>query len=344
MTLNNLPVYNIMPPENEEEGMFCISLVDEPAMETEWLTFNKDKTFKFAVENEEKHIVTGVAIRADVPIYRNSKQGEFYVTFPKDVIPSIVEKFMRDNYSNVINLNHDETTLSMTDAVLVESYFINKERGICPKEFEDIEDGSWMTSFKILNDDIWKQIKEGDFHGFSIEIISNLELAMEKQEKKTDEDFDNEIISKLELAGQNKGNAKVPLFEDGPEGTASIKRTIDLNTKSYQSVGYAVANQKIVLLNYNGNSAGGYRQVAISAYGTTTAGNDALRIYEYFGASESGSLPGWRILLYDDISEFHVTDVTIDIQGLPGYGEGETCDGNPGSFATVFFEVGDIMA
>lgn len=339
MTLNNLPVYNIMPPENEEEGMFCISLVDEPAMETEWLAFNKDKSFKFAVENEDKHIVTGVAIRADVPIYRNSKQGEFYVTFPKDVIPSIVEKFMKDGYNNIVNLNHDETTLSATDAVLVESYFINKERGICPKEFEDIEDGSWMTSFKILNDDIWKQIKEGDFHGFSIEIISNLELAMEKQKPMTDEDYDNEIISKLELAKTIVGPTQTAevIITDIP------KTNVDLNSKSRQSISYAIANQKIVLLNYTGNDAVGFRQVAISALGTTTAGNEALRIFEFFGSSESGGLPGWRILLYDDITEFHVTDVDVETTLLPGYGNGETCSGDPGTFSSVSFEIGDLL-
>lgn len=339
---NELPIYRILPPDpdNEQEGMFCVSLVDEPATELNFLQFEKNKKImSFAVQNKKKHIVTGVSIRCGVPIYRRNKNEEYYVVFEKEDIPLIVEKFMSNNFANIVNIQHDETTLTDKDAVMIESFFIDKERGFCPKEFEDVEDGSWCTSYKILNPDLWELIENGDVTGFSIEICAGLEkIKMEKQNPMTEAEIDQEIIDKLELAKTVVGPTQAAETIE----VITPKINVDLNTKTYQSVAYAISHQKIVLLNYTGNSAGGFRQVAISALGTTTAGNEALRIFEFFGSSESGGLPGWRILLYDDVTEFHVTDVDVDIRNLPEYGSGETCSGDPGTFSSVTFEVGDI--
>ena len=334
----NLPLFSITPDmDDENQGMFLVSLVDDPAIEVDFLAFNNEEKLSFAVQDEEKHIVTGPAIIADVPIYRRNKNGEFYVVFKKDDIPAIVEKFMQRGLSNFINIQHNEDTLSNTDAILVESYFVNKERGIVPNEFANVTDGSWITSYKILNEDIWQQIKSGDLKGFSIEIATDLEpVKMEKE--KTEAEIDQEIIDKLELAKTVVGPTQAAETIE----VITPKINVDLNTKSYQSVAYAIQNQKIVLLNYTGNTAVGFRQVAISALGTTTADNEALRIFEFFGSSESGGLPGWRILLYDDVTEFHVTDVDIDIRSLPGYGDGENPGEGAGHFGTVTFEVGDI--
>ena len=40
--------------------------------------------------------------------------------------------------------------------------------------------------------------------------------------------------------------------------------------------------------------------------------------------------------------EYSSVAVSIDIRNLPGYGDGETCSGDPGTFSSVTFEVGDI--
>lgn len=304
MTLN-LPLYNIViNPEDTDTGMFLVSLVDEPAIETDFLAFDKHEKFSFSVQDEDKRIVTGPAIIADMPIYRRTEQGEFYVVFRKDDIPAIVEKFMKAGLSNFINIQHDETTLSNTDAVMVESYFINKERGIVPNEFKDVNDGSWFCSFKILNDDIWQMVKNGEISGFSIEVAGNLELAMEKQ-KTEEEQMDEEIMTNCFALDPAMAAA---INEATKVGTVSVpKENIDLNTFNEASVKYAIDNHKIVMITYNGNSAGGFRQVAISAYGYTSDNNKALRIYEYAGASESGTME-WKIVLWKYIGQFHVVD------------------------------------
>lgn len=320
----NLPLYSIfVNPEDTETGMFLISLVDEPAMETAWLAFNEDKeSLKFAVQDEEKHIITGVAIRAGVPIYRRKGDQEFYVMFKKEDIPTIVEKFMKSGFANFINLQHDESTVSDTDAVMVESFFIDKARGIVPNEFKDIEDGSWFVSFKILNDNIWQQIKAGDFHGFSIEIAAELEpMKMEKQ-KTEEEMMDDEIMTHC-FDYQGTGAELVQkVFED----------TVDYNPNimNEASIRGAIYGHNLVILNYTGTDAPGLRQVTITAYGTLANG-PAIRVYQWYGDTSSEN-DTWKFMLLDDIQGFKVLPI---IQDAPSHNLDEG-GGGVGHFDIVY--------
>ena len=170
--------------DNDENlGLQAVSLVDRPAIETDFLKF-KDQKMVFA-KDESKHILTGPALIADMPIYRkNFRTGEeYYVIFTKDTIAKLVERYSKNNMLNSVNLQHDSATFT-TGATLIESYFVDKTRGIAPKEF-DIADGSWICSFKITDDALWEQIISTDeFNGFSVEVVANLEekLGSEKQE------------------------------------------------------------------------------------------------------------------------------------------------------------------
>lgn len=329
MTLN-LPLYNITPDMDDvNQGMFLVSLVEEPAVEIDFLAFAKDNML-FAVQDTEKHIVTGVSILADTPIYRRNAQGEFYVQFRKEDIPAIVEKFMQRGLSNFINIQHDETTLSNTDAVLVESYFVNKERGIVPNEFANVTDGSWITSYKILNDEIWNQIKSGDLKGFSIEISAELEpVKMEKQ--KTEEEQQDEELMKNCFAVSEVGNAASLIDKINTEDPT----VPNLNVYSDAAADYAIREGMVCMIDYNGNEATGPRQVLVSARGLTQAGNPALRIFQEFGDTMSEN-NAWKILLIEDITSFHVLPyLKGDVKNIAGW-NGETCSGAPGTFEIAY--------
>lgn len=169
--------------DDENLGLQAVSIVDKPAIETDFLKF-KDQKMVFT-KDESKHILTGPALIADMPIYRrNSVTGEeYYVVFTKETIAKLVERYSKNNMLNSVNLQHDSDSFT-TGATLVESYFVDKSRGIAPKEF-DIADGSWICSFKITDEALWDQIVNTDeFNGFSVEVIANLEekLGSEKQE------------------------------------------------------------------------------------------------------------------------------------------------------------------
>ena len=171
MLYKNLPLYNLVIDDDDTLGVDKISLVTYPAVEENFLLFDETKRadYSFSIQNEEKRIVSGIAMVADRPIYRETpdKKG-YYVVFSKETIEKIAHRFAKNNYAFNISTQHKT---DVTDCYVVESFIINKERGICPKEFADVEDGSWYTSVKIDNQELWNEIKNGEgLNGFSVEI------------------------------------------------------------------------------------------------------------------------------------------------------------------------------
>ena len=171
MLYKNLPLYNLVIDDDDTLGVDKISLVTYPAVEENFLLFDETKRadYSFSIQNEEKRIVSGIAMVADRPIYRETpdKKG-YYVIFSKDTIEKIAHRFAKNNYAFNISTQHKT---DVDNCYVVESFIINKERGICPKEFADVEDGSWYTSVKIDNEELWNEIKSGEgLNGFSVEI------------------------------------------------------------------------------------------------------------------------------------------------------------------------------
>lgn len=172
--------------EEDESGVDYIALVDQPAVEKLWLAFNKQKEIdlKFKIQDADKRIVSGFFMIADLPIMRANENGEkFYVVFKKDTINKIVNKFFKQGYSNNINIMHDKSN-EANGVYVIESLIIDKERGInTPKGFDEVPDGSWWGSMRVENDEVWQQIKDGVFNGFSVEGLFSQDNPRDIKEK-----------------------------------------------------------------------------------------------------------------------------------------------------------------
>tara|TARA_R110000851_G_scaffold124026_3_gene254016 strand:+ start:87 stop:638 length:552 start_codon:yes stop_codon:yes gene_type:complete len=155
-------------PDGEQLD-FQIALVDSPAIESDWIAFDKVKQ-KFQVESEDKRIVSGYAMIADLPILRRDDSGkEYHVVFRTDSIQKIALNFMRNGLTKNTNLSH-ATGAFESGVYVFESFLIDSERGIkAPDKFNQEANGSWFISMKIENDEVWKSVKDGTFKGFSVE-------------------------------------------------------------------------------------------------------------------------------------------------------------------------------
>lgn len=155
-------------PDSDLEVNF-IGLVERPAIEKNFLAFNKENHLKFSL-NEEKRIISGPAMIAGLPLYRKDDQyGEYFVVFTKETIRCIVEKFHAKGYMKNFNLFHDEDS-KVDDIKVYNSFITDEDLGItAPKGFEDIPDGSWFITAKVNNDKVWEKVKSGDIKGFSVE-------------------------------------------------------------------------------------------------------------------------------------------------------------------------------
>lgn len=190
----NLPIFDAVL-RDENDGIQCISLVELPAVESDFIAFARDEEPMVFSLNDEKQIITGVVMRADYPIIRNdAKRGKYYVRFSKDVIKLASEKMLMDNTQNRVNQNHQPNS-DVKGVEMFELFIKDTEKGINPKGFEDIADGSLFASYQVYNKDVWNKIKAGDYKGFSIEGWFGWEAEIDVDAP--DEELD-QILSLLE--------------------------------------------------------------------------------------------------------------------------------------------------
>ncbi len=167
--MRDIPIYRLLIDE-EQTGVEYVALVDKPAIERNWMAFNKADSFQFKVSSQEKRIVTGPLMVANLPIYRNDSRGEYYAVFDSHTIEKIAHRFFKNGYSSNVNVMHNQDQI-VPDMFMFESFFINRERGIMPPTgFNGLTDGSWFASYKVDNEIIWNEfIKTGELKGFSVE-------------------------------------------------------------------------------------------------------------------------------------------------------------------------------
>lgn len=184
-----IPVFEALI-DSIDTGIYKISLVDLPAVESDFIAFDKqNKVMKYNIENEEQRMVTGVIMRANFNIYRYDEEfGEYYIKYSPETIKLMAEKMMIDNTFNNINLMHEDGT-DVEGVNLVELFIKDTNKGINPSNFDDIENGSLFATYKINNDAIWEQIKLGTFKGFSLEGIFDIERTQFRKTKKEKNTF-----------------------------------------------------------------------------------------------------------------------------------------------------------
>lgn len=203
ITIDGIPVF-AATLGSDDTGMLRISLVDAPAVMSDFLAFAHQEPRKAAqlyrIEDEDKRLVFGVVMRADFPIYRYDKSfGEYYIIYKPETIREMAEKYLADDRQNAVDLMHDGQEV---EGVKMVQYFIkDTARGVAPSGFaEDIADGSLFAEFHITDDDIWAKVKDGTYRGFSLEGI--FDLVPER-----DGDYVGDIVDRL-------GNAFSKLFKN----------------------------------------------------------------------------------------------------------------------------------
>ena len=167
--MTKLPVYEALI-SSEDDGIVTISLVDEPAVESDFVCFAKDAGKQlFALKDSAERLITGCLMKADTPIYRNDNGYEFYIVFSKKTIQTMAQKMLADSTFKNIDTQHNGELLPQGALTLMEVYIKDSNKGIDPN-FVDIPDGSLMTTFRINDESIWQECANGDYlNGFSLE-------------------------------------------------------------------------------------------------------------------------------------------------------------------------------
>lgn len=235
MDNRKLPFYQLVINDNADKtGVDYVAMVDEPAIHLQWQSFDKQEKQTFKITNEERHIVSGALMVADMPIYRKNEQlGEHYISFSPNTIEQIVTKFFKNKNSSNVNLMHEASAI-VDGVTMIESLIIDKSRGIAaPEGYGNLTEGSWFGSFKVDNEAVWNEIKAGTFKGFSVEGIFDyaFERDIAEPQVKSIEDVVLKDTKKAQQYLSNEQNKFMNLLEKiiGKDATGKLQKFIDAN-------------------------------------------------------------------------------------------------------------------
>lgn len=175
----------------------AISLVTEPAIESDFVFLSKDKAIvKEAFSNDEKHMVYGAVLRPDFPIYRNDGENEYYLEFTSESIERMARDYMMNYRQGNVTIQHEEYA---NEVFMVESWIkqdMDKDKSVSVGLDKSLPIGTWFCGFYVNNNDVWERIKSGELKGFSVEAMIDLE-DFAKVKKEDEFEMNESFWSKL---------------------------------------------------------------------------------------------------------------------------------------------------
>jgi uncharacterized protein YfcZ (UPF0381/DUF406 family) len=156
--------------EELEQGIDRTALVENPAIQRNWMAFKEHKSYEFKTHNEDKRILAGALMVADFPMYRNMNGKEFFVKFSSETIEQLADRMVLNNKLTAFNFEHDAKK-ELADMHIQQFFIINTELGVnTPIGFEELPNGSLFAFVKVNNEQVWNDyVKTGIVKGFSIE-------------------------------------------------------------------------------------------------------------------------------------------------------------------------------
>ena len=193
---NNIPTLRAtFDPTNPLEGMFVVSLVEDPAIGSLFFPFGEEK-INLSILDAPQHKVIGCVLRADYPILRIDGEGKYYnLIFDKETIYELTQHFVKYNNTGNVSVLHNGVPIGGVE--LTQLFIKDKSKGIDPVGFDEVSDGSLFAEYKILNEEVWKGICNGVYRGFSIEGVFEVEPLPQKFNKVDKNKFNIFNMSKL---------------------------------------------------------------------------------------------------------------------------------------------------
>jgi hypothetical protein len=183
--MDKLPLYKIKVNEDltSNEGIDFVSLVDYPAIESNWIAFNKQPQKTYF--DTDKQMLYGAILIPDKPIYRFSQDmGEYNVTFPVESVIALVRKLQAQKKTINLNYQHQKDS-QITDAVIQEIWLTGVKDKSQDFGFNHPVNTA-MVGVYIGDKKFWnEEVKSGNVKGFSIEGFLDMELKSIKHKMNT---------------------------------------------------------------------------------------------------------------------------------------------------------------
>lgn len=190
-----MKTYEAVFNELETEGVFGISLVENPAMEGLFVALNKQE-LKLKTVNEEQRILIGLVLEPNKPVYRNQDGEQFNIVFNEETIKNLSYHFFKSDYHKNSSLEHQKKISGVT---FVESWIVaDSEKDKSAVYGFSYPKGSWVATMKVDDDEVWNNyVKTGKVQGFSVDAMLQL-----KEINLKSNNMSNKILATLRKFGK----------------------------------------------------------------------------------------------------------------------------------------------
>jgi hypothetical protein len=237
--------------EDDTDEVFAISLVENPAIEENWMYFKKE-TQLFQQVDTDKRMIVGPILIPNKKILRVDGEGDPYqVFFSAETVKELAQNYLKKKYTSNSTLEHEK---SVNGVYLVESWIKEGKLDKSNTFGLNLPEGTWMGVFKIEDDEIWNNyVKTGKVQGFSIEGLFSHELVrtsnlsvqqetyLESIEEQESELILSQIIELITNDSRDKTDVEMESYSDYGDGVKNnAKRGIDLNKRGGNKCATAV--------------------------------------------------------------------------------------------------------
>jgi hypothetical protein len=226
----------ILDEELEFNGVDAISIVENPAIQSNFVAL-KDQQVRLAEVDNEKRILLGAILIPNKPILRNGDEEDYYIYFSRETVEKASQMYLKQGNQHNASLEHQYSLKGLT---LVESWIVQDEVHDKSRLYDNTKEvplGTWMGAIRVDSDEVWQDyVKNGSVRGFSIEGYF-ADKADRPKEKLNDflsqlENLEAEfMLSEIETV-INEEEVSLESFNDYPDSVANnAKRGIELNEK-----------------------------------------------------------------------------------------------------------------
>ena len=250
-----METFKVILNDEEENGVFAISHVLDPAIEAMYVFMGneKDVEIKLATVSDEKRIVVGpVLIPNQLILRKHPTTGDpFNIFFDAETIKHIQENFVSGSYQNNSTIEHDGKLIE--DVSFVETWI--KEDDVHDKSVLygfDQPIGTMFAMQKVKNDDVWNDyIKTGKVKGFSIDGVFDLEKINLKSEYMDSKDagIGKKIIDAIKegFASLSLSNETEPVVEITEEPIKMAQMKLKDGVTVLEAESFEVGKEVVVI-------------------------------------------------------------------------------------------------
>ena len=208
---NTFPIYDVIL-DDDSLGLTAISLVDYPAIMTDFLAFKEQGMQQIWMSSHEKREIVSPVLIPNQLILRKGKDGSlYYIRWTEKTIELAAKKYLANGWFNNFTVMHPtfyNEDMKYEDALEKDVYMLR----MWTIEDEATDDantkygfnlpkGTLMVHFKVHNRKIWQRIKSGELKGLSIEAFTNIARS------------DNEVKLDINMSKLDVTNKQMNLFQ-----------------------------------------------------------------------------------------------------------------------------------